>query len=455
MTTHLQNDQVHALIADDEPEMRLFIADALRSEGWIVSEYNPYEPQPQLLRKDYNVVVLDIVMPKSDGFELRRKIISHSPDAQFIMITAFPDQEKHEQALNCGIYTFLVKPFRAEQIRFAAYGALKKQLACRRRMPCVSVDNPDQCGLIGNSPAMIYLRKQISRIAHSSIPVLISGATGTGKEVVAHAIHRHSQRISAPFIAVNCGALAPSLIESELFGHTKGAFTGASKIKHGFFESAEGGTLFLDEIGELPLELQSRFLRVLDTGEYIRIGETTPRTTDVRIISATNRNLQQMAEAGNFRKDLFFRLRGCVLHLPPLSSRTEDIPLLVRHYLSDGYEIADEVINILKKHDWPGNVRELIMVLNSLESLQQDNIITAKSVRETLQLYYEPETFLPTQPYHEAKNELLRNFDHHYFTALLDHNNGNLSRTASHAQLDRKHLREKLKQLGIYPAGKR
>ncbi len=440
----------HFLVAEDDPDVRQFVSDVLIGEGWEVTVYNPCVPDSALLKKMYNVVILDIIMPGTSGFELRREIIKHSPDAQFIVVTGYPDCSNHERALSCGIHAFLIKPILADQMRFTARSALQKNLQYYSKVTTDKKSADSTCGLIGGSVHLNQVRRSIKLLAPSTMPILITGESGTGKECVARAIHANSLRASQNFLTINCGAFSPALVESELFGHSQGACTGASKVKHGYFEAANGGTLFLDEIGELPLDLQCKFLRILDNGEYFRMGETTPRKADVRIVSATNRNLQQMVNAGRFRSDLLFRLRGSIVHMVPLRERKEDIPMLVHNYLNPKYRISSAAINLLKEYDWPGNVRELIMVLGTLESFSPYGEIDEQVVLETLSRNNDSANSQVLQPYKDAKNVLLQTFDKKYFTTLLHQSHGNLSHSAERADMDRKHLREKLKQLGLY-----
>lgn len=306
-------------------------------------------------------------------------------------------------------------------------------------------------GFIGGSRHLKEVRQRILQLGPSNLPVLITGESGTGKEIAARAIYSVSQRNRCPFIAVNCASLAPSLIESELFGYRQGSFTGASKTKIGLFEAARDGTLFLDEIGELPMELQSKFLRVIDAGEYLRIGETSPRVANVRIISATNRNLEEMSHHGTFRQDLLFRLRGCTITLLPLRERKEDISDLIAHFLTDDVEITPNAKKELLNYDWPGNVRELAMVITTLKTLcDASGTITVAMIRHNLNINESQQITNGFEPYSKAKSIVLREFELEYFTNLLRATNGNISRAAAWARMNRKHLRDKLKVLGLY-----
>ena len=306
--------------------------------------------------------------------------------------------------------------------------------------------------IIGSSREAETIRSQISRFARLATPVLISGESGTGKELVARAIHRYSSRAGGPFRAVNCGGLPQALIESELFGHVQGSFTGAVKTKNGLVDAAEGGTLFLDEIGELPLSSQSVFLRMLDSGEYYRIGDSTPQKADVRIVSATNRDLEAMAHEGTFRSDLYYRLKGCVIALPPLRARKTDIPLLVAHFLGDRHTVSSCAMRMLQSMEWSGNIRELKMTLASLAGISNDGEIHEKDVTAILNTHGEgaaPEPPAIAQ-FHHAKETAIDEFEKTYLTRLMDASAGNITKAAELSGLTRKHLRSLLKKYGLY-----
>lgn len=445
------------LVADDDDGMRMYVAETLREQGCVVDEYDPGNPESVLQEAAYDAAVLDIVMPGMTGFELRDRILKFSSGTQFVLMTGFPDREKYDLAMDVGVYSLLTKPFRKEQISFALYGALKKRAQMDSSECEVPPEqrSPTNLGIVGDSEHLVEVRKQVGDLAPLEIPVLVSGESGTGKEVVAQAIHRCSCRNDEPFIPVNCGGLTASLIESELFGHGQGAFTGAGRIKHGFFEAADGGTLFLDEIGEIPLELQSRFLRVLDKGEYTRVGETRVRTTNVRVISATNRNLTAMVDSGTFRADLYYRLRGATIHLLPLRERPNDIPALARKFCGSTVALSEEALARLRSFAWPGNVRELSMICANLKVFARtDGTIDAASVERLLGIQSgfvaTTENEFEPHPYRDAKARTLEQFEKEYFSKLLSATQGNLTKAASIADMDRKNLREKLKAVGLH-----
>ena len=440
------------LIVDDNADIRETNAELLRIEGHEVHMYDPVCPDPALLAKPCDVAILDMVMPDTDGFTLREEIVRHSPFAQFIIITAHAKKEMLDRALDLGVFAFLTKPFTADQIRYAVMGALRMQALLRKDREHEVAVGTQGMGLIGTSASAAGTRRKISELAPLEIPVLITGESGTGKEVVARCVHEYSQRAVNKFTAINCAGLSPNLIESELFGHVQGAFTGASKTKHGYFEVTDGGTLFLDEIGDLPLELQSRLLRVLDKGEYNRVGETEARRTDVRVISATNRNLEKMTSEGQFRTDLFYRLRGAQIALTPLRERREDIAPLVSHFLSkEPFAVAPDAMNALESFDWPGNIRELKMTVACLKGMARGKIITVESVLKTLgpRGKVGGPTQAPPMAYREFKEKVMGSIEKEYFELLLKGACGNIAQAARQAGIDRKNLYEKLKQFGI------
>lgn len=304
--------------------------------------------------------------------------------------------------------------------------------------------------IIGSSDAIQGIKKRIAQFSLLDTPVLISGESGTGKELVAKAIHANSTRANGPFIAINCGGLPSSLIESELFGHTQGSFTGANKTKNGLIDAAEGGTLFLDEIGELPLTSQSVLLRILDSGEYYRIGDTFAQKANVRILSATNRNLETMIGNGLFRNDLFYRLKGAQISLPPLRFRKSDIPELVNHFLNGNCKITESAMQMIKSMEWPGNIRELKMALSSLSGICKNHTIDCHDVEEILIHHFEISQPVSITPFHLEKETIIAQFEHSYLTRLIGLSCGNLSKAASISGLTRKHLRSLLKKANLY-----
>src|SRR5579862_1636668 len=325
---------------------------------------------------DVDVVITDLRMPKVDGMDVLRHAAKHSPHVPVIMITAYGSVGQAVEAIKAGAFDYIEKPFEQDQIRVVVDKAVKQAIANRAAprqtlYPLGDDTVKGRYGLVGDSPEMHAIFAVIEKVADTPSTVLITGESGTGKELVAKALHEGSSRKNGPFIKINCAAIPKTLMESELFGYEKGAFTGATSSKPGRFELADGGTLFLDEIGEIPVEMQVKLLRAIQESEFERVGGLKTIKVDVRLITATNRDLEQETARGNFREDLYYRLNVVPLQIPPLRKRIGDIPLLVQHIIKKFNErlkktitgISDEALAVLETHGWPGNIRELENVL--------------------------------------------------------------------------------------------
>jgi len=365
------------LIVDDEKNTREGLGEALRSpERKILLAEDGSAAEEILKNEPVDLVLSDLKLPGMDGLELLRRTQMLSPAPLFIVMTAYGTVETAVRAMKQGAYDYLTKPVNLDQMELLVARALKgKNLEAENTYLREQLTkNFGMEAMAGKSEAMEKVFELIRQIAPSRSTVLITGESGTGKELAARAIHLGSPRRTAPFIAVHCASLAPTLLESELFGHEKGAFTGAGAMKKGRFELADGGTIFLDEVSEIPLEIQVKLLRALENHEFERVGGTRPIRVDIRLLAATNADLLPLAEKGKFREDLFYRLNVVRIDLPPLRARREDIPLLVRRFLDEfgrenrkeGMTIAPEALRKLLSHDWPGNVREL---KNCVESM--------------------------------------------------------------------------------------
>jgi len=355
-------------IVDDDSSIRWVLDKALSGAGITSASFDNAENL--LLALDHaqpEVIISDIRMPNIDGMTLLDKLSKQCPEIPVIIITAHSDLDSAVNAYQGGAFEYLPKPFDIDEAVTLAKRALnhasEKRAASKPQDTAQALPN----GLIGEAPAMQEVFRAIGRLSRSSISVLINGESGTGKELVAHALHSHSPRSSEPYIPLNMAAIPKDLIESELFGHEKGAFTGANAIRHGRFEQAHGGTLFLDEIGDMPLEIQTRLLRVLSDGQFYRVGGHSPVKVDVRIIAATHQNLEEQVQLGDFREDLFHRLNVIRIKIPSLRERQEDIDKLCNHFLSQAAEelavepktLSKPAINFLRQCPWPGNVRQL------------------------------------------------------------------------------------------------
>lgn len=355
------------LVVDDETSMRELLAIMLRREGYHVDEASDGGIALEKLQEaEFDLVISDIQMPRVNGIELLRNIREQSIDVVVMMITAFSTTEQAVEAMKLGAYDYITKPFMNDEIRLVIRNALESsQLRQENRSLKKALGQKFSFNmLVGKSSAMQRLLSLIERVAQSQSSVLVTGESGTGKELVARAIHFNSERKEAPFVAINCGAIPENLIESELFGHEKGSFTGADQRKEGLFETANGGTLFLDEIGELPAMMQVKLLRVLQEREFRRVGGTKNLPLDIRLVSATNKIFEEEVKEGRFREDLFYRLNVIRVELPPLRERRDDIPLLMNHFYQKltgeaSLPISASALQRLIDYDWPGNIREL------------------------------------------------------------------------------------------------
>jgi len=384
------------LVVDDEQSMRQMVAIALRQEGYdVVMAEDGKVASRELEASKIDVVVSDIKMPEFDGIELLRFAREHSPETEVILMTAFTSTDSAIEALRLGAYDYISKPFEIDELLVTVKHALERQalrsenLYLRRELS----DRHRVGELVGRSPSMKRVFDLIERLASTDITVLITGESGTGKELVARAIHDQGERAEAPFVTINCAAVPAQLLESELFGHTKGSFTGADRDKEGLFVAAEGGTLLLDEIGEMPMEMQPKLLRVLEDRKVRPVGATKETPIDVRVLAATNRDLQREAAEKRFREDLFYRLNVIQIDLPPLRERAEDIPLLAEHFLeriagADGERaiggFSREAKQALEDYGWPGNVRELENAVRRAATLETETTIQPGNLPESV-----------------------------------------------------------------------
>jgi two-component system, NtrC family, response regulator AtoC len=371
----MTSSSARILVADDEPNLRRVLTAILRREGYEVVQAADGAEAIDLLAEPVDVVITDLKMPRIDGMEVLRHTSQQLPHVPVIMITAFGTVDNAVAAVKAGAFDYIEKPFEQEQIRQIVNKAVAQaSLGRKEARPHVSGDPTGprgRFGLVGDGPEMHAIFQVIAKVADTPSTVLITGESGTGKELVAKALHEHSSRKDGPFIKINCAAIPKTLMESELFGYEKGAFTGATSAKPGRFELADAGTLFLDEIGEIPVEMQVKLLRAIQESEFERVGGIKTIKVDVRLITATNRDLEKETKDGNFREDLYYRLNVVPLDIPPLRDRDEDIPLLVDHIIAKFNErlkkrvlgISEEAMRLLRVHLWPGNIRELENVL--------------------------------------------------------------------------------------------
>ncbi|MDQ3804184.1 MAG: sigma-54 dependent transcriptional regulator [Acidobacteriota bacterium] len=357
---------LRALVVDDEPAMRRFLAEVLRGEGWEVCEAETAERAFEMMRaRRWSLVFCDVVLGGANGISVLRRFMEEQPGAQVVLMSGNVSGEDALDATALGAYDYLMKPFGVEQVRGVS-DAARMRAARREDDTGAAPPAAPDITLVGRSPAFVEAMKLVGRAAPTDLPVFITGESGTGKEVVARAVHRRSRRAEGPFVAVNCGALPAELIESELFGHVRGSFTGAERDRPGLFEEAEGGTVFLDEVTETSPAFQVKLLRALQDGEIRRVGSNRTLHVDVRVIAATNRDPGGEVRRGRFRQDLLYRLNALSIHLPPLRERREDILPLIRHFAARAraqgappLAFSPDALRLLEDYDWPGNIREL------------------------------------------------------------------------------------------------
>jgi len=389
------SDGAHILIVDDERSMQEFLEIFFRREGHLVSiASGASEARDCLDVEEVDLVISDMQMPDGSGLDVLRAVQQVCPEVPVIMITAFATTDSAISAMKDGAYDYVTKPFKVDELGVVVSKALeKKRLTSEnRRLRSVLRSQLKSRAMVGSSPAIHQVFEMIAQVADTRTNVLVSGESGTGKELVAHAIHEQSERAEHPFVAVNCGAIPANLLESELFGHVKGSFTGAVNNKEGLFEAAEHGTLFLDEVGELSLALQVKLLRAIQEKAIRRVGGTSDRQVDVRVISATNRRLEDEVAEGRFREDLYYRLNVIQIALPPLRDRCEDIPLLVQRFVeryADEFgraplEVDAEAMTALMAYAYPGNVRELENVIERAVALSRSSTIGLDALPPTL-----------------------------------------------------------------------
>jgi DNA-binding NtrC family response regulator len=408
----------------------------------------------------FDIALIDMTMPEMDGLQLLDLVKNNSPRTECIMVTAVNDVRVAVRCLRKGAYDYLVKPISEEDLVFSLQRTLEKKrlveildIEKSKELPVLSHPEAFQA-IITQSPAMLRLLKEAELHAGSDVPVLITGESGTGKELLARAIHAVSPRTRYPFMPVNMAAVSAGLFEAEFFGHTRGAFTGAEKDRAGYLKFANHGTLFLDEIGNLPLEMQGKLLRVLQDGEYTQLGSSVSQKVDIRFVAATNENLEKLITEKIFRKDLYYRIRGGWLNLPPLRERPEDIPLLVNRFLDEfcpptlRCRIDEEALGLLRQYAYPGNIRELRSVIQSAVNLAQGGAITARMLPAPFRENQKPRAAPPPDGEFEAGLSLA-DMEKTYLLKVYRQLNQNKSQTARRLGIGLNTLRRKLKDCGV------
>jgi two-component system response regulator HydG len=444
------------LVVDDDPNHAEGTAEALEAVGYRCRIATGGKQALEMLRDgQYDLVLTDLVIDEVDGFDILRRAQDLNPFVAVIVFTGHGSIETAVEALKNGAVDYLVKPLNLDALRIRVEKALERQ-----KLQMINRDLERRLerkfgfeGIIGNSEAMRGIIEVLQQVSDTDVSVLITGENGTGKELIARAIHENSRRRKRPLVPLNCAALSPQLVESELFGHEKGAFTGAQFQKKGRFEFAHHGTLFLDEVGDIPLDTQVKLLRVLEDGEITRVGSNEPIKVDVRLLSATNRKLEDLIREGKFREDLYYRLKVVTMELPPLRERPQDIPLLVHHFLSEFAriykkpitEITREALNILQAYAWPGNVRELKHAIENMVVVSRGTVLGVENLPSSIHRAEKKGTTdlpgLVGVPLKEVEKELIR--------GTLLHVGGNRSEAAKMLGIGERTLYRKLKRYDL------
>jgi DNA-binding NtrC family response regulator len=443
------------MLIDNEIGLCRMMEAVLKDQGYLIKSFTrPVQAVAEFSAGDYDLIISDIKMPEMDGLEVLQHIRNRDPEVPVIMITAYATVEMSIQALRRGAYDMLTKPFEPDELIYRVKNALQHhELVEENRELREELSGQFKFeNIIGASPAIRTLLEKVAKVAVRDTSALITGESGTGKELVAQAVHHNSGRRDHRFVAVNCGALPENILESELFGYRKGAFTGALENRKGLLEAANGGTLFLDEVGNLSLNIQKTLLRFLQEQEFRRLGDTSPTKVDVRIISATNSDLTAEVAEGTFREDLFYRLNVINLHLPPLRERQDDIPLLTAHFIRQqnakfGTEfkgLTPEAMEVFRTYEWPGNIRQLCNVIEAAMTISSGNYIGLPELAQLI------ETEQPGQVAGDADySSALSSFETDYLTRLLRKHGGNVEEAAAEAGMNMATIYRKLKKYGI------
>ncbi|MCA9461948.1 MAG: sigma-54-dependent Fis family transcriptional regulator [Nitrospira sp.] len=445
-------------VVDDEPAILNTLSSILQDEGYQVLEAKNGVEALKVVRSDSpDLVILDIWMPEMDGLEALKRLRAQSPNLLVVMMSGHGSIETAVKATKLGAYDYLEKPLDLEKVTILVRNALHQRKLEEENIN-LRIQVERRFELVGSSLAMERLREMIDMAAPANSRVLIAGANGTGKELVARAIHLKSPRHNRPFVEINCAAIPETLIESELFGHEKGAFSGATAMKRGKFELADGGTLFLDEIGDMSLSTQAKVLRALQEQQFTRVGGTKLLNVQVRVIAASNKDLAEEIEKGNFREDLYYRLNVLPITVPTLKERREDIPELANHFIKSHSEeqgmktkaLSRSALEVLQRHDWPGNIRELRNLMERLLIMVPSPVIEGPDVEMFLQGRSTSSVPGIAVGTHYASLREARNaFEREVISQKLRDNNWNVSKTADDLKIERSHLHRKIKLLNV------
>jgi DNA-binding NtrC family response regulator len=462
--------KLEALVIDDDPQIRRFVSAILQEEGWSISEAATAEEAFEIFHQQkWSLVFCDVQLGGANGYAVLRRFSEEQPQAQFILMTGHGSAAGALDATAFGAYDYLLKPFIADEVLALSRSAREKIKTHQARSRAAhlepteehSADYVSDIDLIGRSPAFVEVMKLVGRVALTNLPVLITGESGTGKEIVARAIHRRSPRASKPFVGVNCGALPAELIESELFGHLRGSFTGAERDRPGLWEEADGGTIFLDEITETAPAVQVKLLRALQEGEIRRVGSNRTQKVDVRVIAASNQNIEAEVKEERFRQDLLYRLNAVSIHLPPLRERREDIRLLAERFAERAREPGDtgivfspEAMELLEKYSWPGNIRELENAVDRAAALC-DHVVQPVDLPRHIVKSFDAAATVVEGAAHEfsvtQEDELptLDKWEKKLVVRVLAHTKGNKQAAARILDVDRKTIERMIKRHNI------
>jgi two-component system response regulator AtoC len=449
----------HVLVVDDEESMRHLLSVILTDRGYEVRAVsNGEDALRELSARDYDLVLSDVRMPRMDGLVLLRRALELRPDLTFIVMSAYGTHDTAIEAMKAGAYDYVSKPFKPDEVVLVLRKAEERLRLSRenRRLRSELARGFRIENFVGSSPALQEMLRQVRKVAPTKTTVLLTGESGTGKELVARALHELSSRAAMPFVAVNCGAIPAELLESELFGHVRGAFTDASRDKKGLAAEADGGTLFLDEIGELPLALQVKILRFLEDEQVRRVGDTRSERVDVRLVAATARDLARAVKEGQFREDLFYRLNVVNVRLPALRERPDDVPALVEHFLVKYRRLRPEAplegvspqaLEVLRSHRWPGNVRELEHAVERAVVLADGPLIEEDDLPDELWDAPVPAALAPGRDL--SVKRAFRSLEEQFIRAALERTGGNRTRAAELLDLSYRALLYKIKEYGV------
>lgn len=455
---------IHALVIDDDAQVRGYVSNVLEGEGWQVHQAESAEVAFEMLREqDWSTVFCDVMMGGADGFSVLKRFKDELPKTKVVLMTGHGSAAGALDATAFGAYDYLLKPFTLEALQSLS-GALAQELATTSHQRQVSTKRrrsyESNIDLVGRSDVFIQVMKQVGRVAGTSLPVLLTGESGTGKEVVASALHQRSKRADKPFVAVNCGAIPSELIESELFGHVRGSFTGAERDRRGLWEEADGGTVFLDEITETTPVFQVKLLRALQEGEIRRVGSNQTQKLDVRVVAASNRNVEEEVKAGRFREDLFYRLNAVSIVLPPLRERREDILPLTRCFAERVYSLnsavafSSDALALLESYPWPGNIRELENAVVRAAAMCEGTI-RPQDLPDRIRNHFRDQKSETASAVDNSQNlpaeklVSLSQLEGVYVGRVLEHTRGNKQAAARILEVDRKTLDRMIKRHNI------